>query len=60
MTNISSGMLSEALTAEDYTISAAYSGTETLMLLSKEKQDLILLDLMLIGLSGDSLSIIMI
>lgn len=50
-----SGMLSEALTAEGYTISAAYSGTEALMLLSKEKPDLILLDLMLPGLSGDKL-----
>ena len=50
-----SGMLSEALTAEGYTISAAYSGTEALMLLSKEKPDLILLDLMLPGLSGEKL-----
>lgn len=50
-----SGMLSEALTAEDYTISVAYSGTEALMLLSKEKPDLILLDLMLPGLSGEKL-----
>jgi DNA-binding response OmpR family regulator len=50
-----SGMLSEALTAEGYTISAAYSGTEALMLLSKEKPDLILLDLILPGLSGEKL-----
>ena len=50
-----SGMLSEALTAEGYTISAAFSGTEALMLLSKEKPDLILLDLMLPGLSGEKL-----
>lgn len=50
-----SGMLSEALTAEGYTISAAYSGTEALILLSKEKPDLILLDLMLPGLSGEKL-----
>ena len=50
-----SGMLSEALTAEGYTISAAYSGTEALMLLSKEKPDLILLDLMLPGLNGEKL-----
>lgn len=50
-----SGMLSEALTAEGYTVSAAYSGTEALMLLSKEKPDLILLDLMLPGITGEKL-----
>lgn len=50
-----SGMLSEALTAEGYTVSSAYSGTEALMLLSKEKPDLILLDLMLPGITGEKL-----
>jgi DNA-binding response OmpR family regulator len=50
-----SEMLSEALSSEGYTVSAAYSGTEALMLLSKEKPDLILLDLMLPGLSGEEL-----
>ena len=50
-----SGMLSEALTAEGYTISAAYSGTEARMLLSSAKPDLILLDLMLPGLTGEEL-----
>ena len=50
-----SGMLSEALTAEGCTVSAAYSGTEALMLLSKEKPDLILLDLMLPGITGEKL-----
>ena len=50
-----SGMLSEALTAEGYAVSAAYSGTEALMLLSREKPDLILLDLMLPGIRGEKL-----
>ena len=50
-----SEMLAEALNSEGYTTSAAYSGTEALMLLSKEKPDLILLDLMLPGLSGEEL-----
>ena len=50
-----SGLLSEALTAEGCTVSAAYSGTEALMLLSKEKPDLILLDLMLPGITGEKL-----
>ena len=39
-----SEMLREALTAEGFGVSAAYSGTEALMLLSKEKPELILLD----------------
>ena len=50
-----SGMLSEALTAEGYAVSAAYSGTEALMLLSREKPDLILLDLMLPGITGEKI-----
>lgn len=50
-----SEMLTEALTAEGYTVSAAYSGTEAQMLLSQTKPDLILLDLMLPGLSGEAL-----
>lgn len=50
-----SEMLTEALTAEGYTVSAAYSGTEALMMLSGTKPDLILLDLMLPGLSGEML-----
>ena len=50
-----SRMLTEALGAEGYTVSAAYSGTEALMLLSMKKPDLILLDLMLPGLTGEEL-----
>lgn len=48
-------MLSEALTNEGHRIMQAYSGTEALMLLSKTKPDLILLDLMLPGLTGEEL-----
>lgn len=50
-----SDMMSEALGDEGYTVSKAYSGTEALMLLSQCKPDLILLDLMLPGLSGEEL-----
>lgn len=46
-------MLTEVLTQEGYTILRAYSGTEALYLLSKHKPDLVLLDLMLPGLSGE-------
>lgn len=46
-------MLSEALGREGYQVLRAYSGTEALMLLDKEIPDLILLDLMLPGLSGE-------
>ena len=48
-------MLCEALQGEGYTVSQAYSGTEALRLLSDIDPDLILLDLMLPGLSGDKL-----
>ena len=48
-------IVSKALRAEGYSVSSAYSGTEALMLLSKSKPDLILLDLMLPGLSGEEL-----
>jgi len=48
-------MLYEVLTAEDYKVSRAYSGTEALLLLSNMKPDLILLDLMLPGLSGEEI-----
>ncbi len=48
-------IVSKALKAEGYTVSRAYSGTEALMLLSDSKPDLILLDLMLPGLSGEEL-----
>ena len=45
-------MLEEILTKEGYSVSRAYSGTEALMLLSGNKPDLVLLDLMLPGLSA--------
>lgn len=50
-----SDALSTALQAEGYSVSKAYSGTEALLLLSHNKPDLILLDLMLPGLSGEEL-----
>ncbi|MBR2408637.1 MAG: response regulator transcription factor [Lachnospiraceae bacterium] len=46
-------MLAEVLTQEGYAVLRAYSGTEALYLLSQKKPDLILLDLMLPGLSGE-------
>lgn len=46
-------MLEEALTAEGYGVIRAFSGTEVLLLLSKSTPDLILLDLMLPGISGE-------
>lgn len=46
-------MLMEVLTGEGYAVLRAYSGTEAIYLLSHKKPDLILLDLMLPGLSGE-------
>lgn len=46
-------MLEELLEKEGYRVSRAYSGTEALLLLSTCRPDLILLDLMLPGLSGE-------
>lgn len=46
-------MLEETLTKEGYGVFRAYSGTEALLLLSRAKPDLILLDLMLPGLDGE-------
>ena len=46
-------MLEELLTKEGYGVLRAYSGTEALMLLSSKTPDLVLLDLMLPGLSGE-------
>lgn len=46
--------LEEALTKEGYGVSRAYSGTEALLVLSKARPDLILLDLMLPGASGEA------
>ena len=48
-------MLEEVLTREGYLVSRAYSGTEALLVLSSQKPDLILLDLMLPGLDGKEL-----
>lgn len=46
-------LLEEILTKEKYSISRAYSGTEAILVLAHSKPDLILLDLMLPGLSGE-------
>ena len=48
-------IVSRALQAEGYSVTSAYSGTEALLLLTQQKPDLILLDLMLPGLSGEEL-----
>ena len=46
-------MLEEVLRLEGYGVSRAYSGTEALLALSAARPDLVLLDLMLPGLSGE-------
>ena len=46
-------LLEEALGQEGYSTSRAYSGTEAVMLLENKRPDLILLDLMLPGMSGE-------
>ena len=48
-------MLSEALNDEGYAVLKAYSGTEALLILEKQRPDLVLLDLMLPGLSGEEI-----
>lgn len=48
-------MLEEVLNKEGYGVLRAYSGTEALMLLSNKTPDLVLLDLMLPGMSGEKL-----
>ena len=48
-------MLDEALQKEGYKVKKAFSGTEALFILLQGKPDLILLDLMLPGLSGEEL-----
>lgn len=48
-------LLEEVLHREGYKTLRAYSGTEALLLLKDRKPDLILLDLMLPGLSGEEL-----
>ena len=45
--------LEELLIKEGYFVLRAYSGTEALLVLSNKKVDLVLLDLMLPGLSGE-------
>ena len=46
-------MLEELLRGNGYDVLRAYSGTEALLLLTQNKPDLVLLDLMLPGLSGE-------
>lgn len=46
-------MLEKLLCQEGYSVLRAYSGTEALLLLSSQTPDLVLLDLMLPGLSGE-------
>lgn len=46
-------MLAEVLAKAGYETVRAYSGTEALLVLEKSRPDLILLDLMLPGLSGE-------
>ena len=48
-------MLEKVLTQEGYAVLRAYSGTEALLLLEQKKPNLVLLDLMLPGLSGEEL-----
>ena len=48
-------MLEEVLRSRGFLVSRAYSGTEALLVLENKKTDLILLDLMLPGLSGEEL-----
>lgn len=45
----------ELLEREGYAVLRAYSGTEALLLLKRTRPDLVLLDLMLLGLSGEAL-----
>lgn len=48
-------MLEELLAKENYSTVRAYSGTEALLYLSSHRPDLILLDLMLPGMTGEEL-----
>lgn len=48
-----SSLLSTLLVKNGYRVIKGYSGTEALLLLGKERPDLILLDLMLPGLKGE-------
>lgn len=46
-------MIRKFLSKNDYDVSSAYSGSEAMLMLEKQKYDLLLLDLMLPGLSGE-------
>ena len=48
-------MLEEMLIKEGYAVLRAYSGTEALLVLREDKPNLVLLDLMLPGLSGEEI-----
>ena len=48
-------MLEKVLTKAGYEVFHSYSGTEAMLFLEKRKPDLILLDLMLPGLSGEEI-----
>jgi len=48
-------VIEELLQTNNYSTYNAYSGTEALLLLEKEKYDLILLDLMLPGINGEEI-----
>ena len=50
-----SDMVTEVLTRAGYGVLRAYSGTEAMLLLERQRPDLILLDLMLPGLTGEEL-----
>ena len=46
-------MEQELLERDGYQVQRAFSGTEALLLLKQKRPDLILLDLMLLGMSGE-------
>lgn len=48
-------LIKEVLEKENYKAISSYSGTEALMVLEREKVDLILLDLMLPGINGEEI-----
>ncbi|MBO7424991.1 MAG: response regulator transcription factor [Clostridiales bacterium] len=48
-------LVEKALVSEGYEVMKAYSGTEALLLLGEKRPDLILLDLMLPGITGEEL-----
>jgi len=48
-------LLKELLTKNNYQVFAAYSGTEAILILEKHQIDLIILDLMIPGLTGEEI-----